>query len=180
MAEPQPRPASEKGPRLSRRHLLLGSAAVALAGSTGAVLALRLSAPAEGYTVFNDEELGVIRALSELWFPAGVFPVDGLQAGVPRKADEIARMILLPVQMAGFRYVLRTLEWGTVARWGKPFTELTVEERGVVVGRWSAAEPVARRTAIDAVKAVLAMAYFSHPDVLQTIGWRVGCGLGKT
>ncbi len=172
--------AESSSPGLSRRHLLIGGAAVALAGSAGAVMALRLSAPAAGFKVFNAEELSVVAALSALWFPAGVFPVDGIEAGVTEKVDEVAEQILLPLQLAGFRYVLRTLEWGTVARWGRTFTQLTVDEREVVVGRWSAAEPVARRTAIDAVKAVLAMAYFSHPAVIETIGWRVGCGGGST
>ena len=68
---------------LSRRHLLLGTAAVAMAGGAGAVLALRSSSPAVGFVSLNDEELGVVAALSELWFPAGVFPVDGLEADVP-------------------------------------------------------------------------------------------------
>ncbi len=163
---------------LSRRHLLLGSAAVAMAGGAGAVLALRLSSPAVGFVSLNDEELGVVAALSELWFPAGVFPVDGLEAGVPRRVDEITGEILAELQLAGFRYVLRTLEWGTIARWGQTFTQLSIADREVVVGRWSEATPVARRTAIDAVKAVLAMAYFSHPEVVKTIGWRVGCGGG--
>ena len=37
-----------------------------------------------------------------------------------------------------------------------------------------------RRVAADALKVVLGMAYFAHPDVLAHMGWRAECGNGAT
>lgn len=159
----------------SRRAAVLGAVGAAAAGG---VVALRLGGPAPGLAVLNRQELSLIGALCEVWFPAGVFPVSGLEAGVPEGVDDVLQDILGDVQLAGFRYVLRVLEWGTVARWGRRFTGLSVAERTVVLTRWSDADVVPRRAAVDAVKAVLAIPYFRHPEVVATIGWRTGCSGG--
>lgn len=160
----------------SRRSALLAALGSAVAGGLGAGgLALHLDDPAEGMVILNREELDVIGALCAVWFPAGVFDVDGMQADVPTAVDGVLQDIMGDVQLAGFRYVLRTLQWGTVARWGRAFTDLGITERIVVLDRWSDADVVPRRAAMDAVKAVLAIAYFRHPSVVKTIGWRTGC-----
>lgn len=166
---------------VSRRAAVLAAlGSVALAGAGGLGSALYLEGPAQGMTILNREELSVIAALCEVWFPAGVFPVDGIEAGVPAGCDRVVQDIMGEVQRAGFRYVLRTLEWSTIARWGRRFTELTIDERMVVLGRWGSADVVPRRAAMDAVRIVVAIPYFRHPEVVQTIGWRTGCSGGAT
>jgi len=159
----------------SRRTAIFASLGAAVVGGLGAGVALRLDGPARDMVILNAEELDVIHALCEVWFPAGVFPIDGIEAGVPREVDGVLQDIMGDVQLAGFRYVLRTLQWGTVARWSRRFTDLEVSERIVVLDRWSDADVVPRRAAVDAVKAVLAIAYFRHPTIIETIGWRTGC-----
>jgi hypothetical protein len=160
---------------VTRRTLIFASIGTAALGGLGAGAALHLAGPAKGMVILNPEELDVIRALCEVWFPAGVFPIDGIQARVPEEVDTVLQDIMGDVQLAGFRYVLRTLQWGTMARWGRRFTQLDVEERSLVLHRWSDADVVPRRAAMDAVKAVLAIPYFRHPTIVDTIGWRTGC-----
>lgn len=162
-------------PTLTRRTMVFSAIGAAVLGGVGAGVALRLEQPAEGMGILSTEELHLLRALCEVWFPAGVFPVDGIEAGVPEAVDQVVQDIMGEVQLAGFRYVLRVLEWGTTARWGRRFTGLSIEERVVVLDRWSDADVVPRRAAVDAVKAVLAIPYFRHPAVVETIGWRTGC-----
>jgi hypothetical protein len=158
----------------SRRSAIFASlGAAAVAGGGGVVL--HLETPAAGMVILSAEELQLIAALCEVWFPAGVFPIDGIEAGVPEAIDGVLLDIMESVQLTGFRYVLRTLQWGTVARWGRRFTNLEVAERVVVLDRWSDTDVVPRRAAIDAVKTVLAIPYFRHPTIVSTIGWRSGC-----
>lgn len=158
----------------SRRSMIFASlGAAAMAGGGGVVL--HLASPADGMVVLSDAELRLLAALCEVWFPAGVFPIDGIEAGVPQAVDGVLMDIMQPVQLTGFRYVLRTLQWGTVARWGRRFTDLGVAERVVVLDRWSDTDVVPRRAALDAVKTVLAIPYFRHPTIVSTIGWRTGC-----
>ena len=159
----------------SRRSAALAALGTAVLGAGVGGLVLPLRGPADGMTILNSEELSVLHALCEVWFPPGVFPIDGVAAGVPERVDAVLVDILEEVQLVGFRYVLRTLQWSTIARWGRRFTELEVQERIIVIDRWSDADVVPRRAAVDAVKAVLAIPYFRHPVIVETIGWRTGC-----
>ena len=161
---------------LSRRALLVGTV-----GALGAVTVgsrLRLRQAAFGARVLSREEMRVVGALAEAMFPAGHFPVDGLEAGVPEEVDRIVATVLPSVQRTAFRYVLRALEWGTAASRGQRFSHLSVQERLEVIEVWATPSVLARRISFDSMKAVLGMAYFSHPAVLETIGWSTGCGGG--
>ena len=159
----------------SRRSMILATLGAATIAASGGA-ALHLGAPAPGMSILSRDELDVLAALCEVWFPAGIFPIDGIEAGVPEQVDNVLQDIMEPMQLAGFRYVLRTLQWGTVARWGRRFTALALDERVVVLDRWADSDVVPRRAALDAVKTVLAIPYFRHPTIVATIGWRSGCG----
>lgn len=163
-------------PTPSRRTALFAALGATATTGLGTGVVLHLADPARGMTILNSEELSVLRALCEVWFPAGVFPIDGIEAGVPEAVDQVLQDIMGEVQVTGFRYVLRTLQWSTLARWGRRFTELAVSERVVVIDRWSETDVVPRRAAMDAVKTVVAIPYFRHPTIIDTIGWRTGCG----
>lgn len=169
LAEVQVRPA------ITRRRVLGGLAAVTLVGGAGAFAGLRLGAPAPGSRVLTAWELRVVRRIAEVWFPSGVFPVDGVQAGVAERVDAGVADMLDPLRLAGFRYVLRTLEYGTLVSRGSRFTSLGAEERLEVLAVWADASVLPRRVSIDALKAVLGIAYFGHPEVIARIGWRTGC-----
>ncbi len=162
---------------VSRRGLLASGAALLAVGAGGG-LSLALGPPAPGALVLSDRELRVVGAAAEAMFPGAPLPLDGIQAAVAARVDEIVADLMDPLRRAAFRYVLRVLEVGTMARRGRPFSALPVHTRQVVLERWSEPEVVPRRVAGDSLRAVLGMAYFSHPDVLASIGWERGCGGG--
>jgi hypothetical protein len=165
-------------PLVSRRSLLRAGLA------TGAALAfgvgLRLDAPAAGARLLSVEEMEILRALAEVMFPAGVFPVDGLEARVPEEVDRIVADMMEEPATSAFRYVLRAIEWGTLASRGLRFSRLPAEARAEVLEVWSEPMVLPRRVAHDSLRLVLGMAYFNHPAVLGAIGWRTGCGGGRS
>jgi hypothetical protein len=162
---------------ISRRGVLLGGmaagAGLAAVAATGA--AIEVGIPAEGLRVMSARELAVVRALAEVMFPRGAFPLDGLEAGVAEEVDRLLAEVLDPLHASGFRTLLHTLEWGTLASRGATFSALPAAERAEVVRIWADPSVFARRIAGDAFKIVLGMAYFAHPAVLRTIGWSTGC-----
>ncbi len=163
--------------KLSRRAVLIGGS-VFVSGAIGTGFSISLGAPAEGARLLTGPELRVIDAVAEVMFPGTHFPLDGIEAGVAAEVDRIVSDVLAPVHCAGFRYVLRTLEWGTMASRGRRFSRLSLEKRAEVLSTWKTPEKVARRVAGDSLRVVLGMAYFSHPDVLAAMGWRATCSGG--
>ena len=163
---------------VTRRRLLLGGAALGVAASAGVVV--EFGFPAEGLRVLTARELAVVRALAEVMFPRGPFPLDGVEAGVAEEVDRIVADVLEPIHANGFRVLLHTLEWGTFASRGRTFSALPTGERAEVLVTWSDPTVFARRVVGDAFKVVLGMAYFGHPDVLAHIGWSTGCNGGAS
>src|SRR5690606_32322752 len=108
-------------------------------------------------------------AVAEVFFPGAPFPIDGVAAGVSSGVDRIVGEVLEEAAAAAFRYVLRTLEWGTLASRGRRFTAMSVDERRDVLETWSDPDVVPRRVAMESFKAVLGMAYFAHPEVIAAI-----------
>ncbi|MCB9674635.1 MAG: gluconate 2-dehydrogenase subunit 3 family protein [Alphaproteobacteria bacterium] len=159
---------------ITRRRVLAGLGVAAGAAGIGGY-SLTFGAPAPGATVLSSNELAVVRAIAEVWFPAGIFPVDGIEADVAGEVDASVADLLDPVRLAGFRYVLRALEWGTFASRGARFTALDAATRLEVLRTWGDPSVLPRRVATDSLKALLGIAYFSHPAVLAAIGWKPGC-----
>lgn len=162
---------------LTRRRLLAGSAAAALAAAGG--ITVIEGTPAPGALLLTVRELAIVEAMAEVMFPGEPFPIDGVQAGVPAEVDRIAAQVLEPIHAHGFRALLHTLEWGTLASRGTPFSALPRDERAMVLERWLTPDLFTRRIAAEAFKVVLGMAYFAHPTVLAHIGWRSSCGGGS-
>lgn len=119
--------------------------------------------------------MGVVTALAEVMFPGAPFPVSGVEAGVEAEVDRIVAEVIAPVQAAAFRYLLRLLEWGTMASRGQRFSALSPPERREVLAVWGQPASLPRRVASDALKAVMGMAYFSNPLVLDHMGYRSTC-----
>lgn len=160
---------------VTRRGVLLGGAASALAVGAWGWWSL---APAPGARLLSEGELAVVEALALALFPAGPFPVDGVEAGVPQEVDRIVSEVLEPIHASGFRGLLHSLEWGTVASWGRRFSGLSADERLSVLETWSDPSVFVRRVAMESFRVLLGMAYFSDPRVLGHIGWRATCGGG--
>jgi hypothetical protein len=156
----------------TRRKFLVGSA-LSVAGSVGVTVPLRPAAA--GLTVLSPEERNVARAVAEVLFPGGPLGVRGDDPRVVERLDQILADTFDPLRRAGVRYVLRALQFGTIASRGARFTALSIEDRRDVLHAWLDPTVLARRVAADSLRAILAMAYFSLDDVLDRIGWRATC-----
>ncbi len=166
--------------RISRRQLLLGGAGIAAGGAAAGAFGLSLGSPAAGFRVLSGAEVAVARAAALTLFPGAPFPVDGLQAEVAEGVDAILADVLAPLHAAGFRYVLRTLEWGTMASRGARFSRLPASDRQVVLHTWAEPKVFTRRVAGDSLRVLLGMAYFDHPAVLAHMEWSGGCTKGPS
>ena len=159
---------------LTRRRVVQGSVAVGAAITFG--IGLRLDAPAFGARVLSPEEISVVRAVVEVLFPGPPMPLSGVDAGVVEEVDRLAEELLEEPNVSAFRVILRALEWGTLAAQGMRFSQLSIEERTVVIDTWSDPEVLPRRASIDYLRFILGMAYFNHPEIRKFIGAPTVCG----
>ena len=148
---------------------------VTLGASIACGAGLRLDVPAAGAFVLSVEELAIVRSLAEVMFPGAPLPKDGVQAQVAEGVDRLLYEYLGDPHSSALRYVLRAVEWGTLASRGARFSALSVEVRAQVLDKWADPTVLPRRVALDGLKLLMGMAYFRDPDVLDAIGWRVGC-----
>jgi hypothetical protein len=164
------------GQLISRRSLLLSGlgagAAIAVAG------VVHLPGPAPGRVVLGVAELSIVAAVAETMFPRGPLGISGVEAGVVEEVDRIVGEDLPALHAAAFRYMLRGLEWGPLYSHGRRFTQLEPEHRTEVLMIWGDPTLLPRRVASDALKMVMAMAYFKNPRVLDAMGYRQLCRAG--
>jgi hypothetical protein len=159
---------------ISRRKLILTGAAAGGVVAVGGVT-VHLGPPAPGMRLLSVSEVELVEAVASVLFPAGVFSVAG---GDGQTAPEVDRLLteVLPAEVVGpFRYVLRALQWGTVISRGTRFTQLDAPTAAEVVGVWASENPFPRRVAFTSVQAILGLAYFRRPEVVDAVGWRAGC-----
>lgn len=158
---------------MTRRRLIQVGMAFGAALTFGA--GLRLDVPAPGARLLSAEELSVVSALALAFFPGAPMPVDGVQAGVVAEVDRLLADIVEEPAQSAFRYTLRAIEWGTLVTRGQRFSQLSLEERAEVLDVWSDPSVVPRRAGLDLLRTLFGMAYFSNRQVLDHMGWRVGC-----
>ncbi len=159
-----------------RRALLKGGLAVGAALALVGVAQLPASAP--GRLALSERESEIVAAVAEVLFPGAPFPISGVDAGVVAEVDRIVDDCIPEVGATLFRYLLRALEWGTLAARGVRFSDLDLETRREVLEVWHQPNLLPRKIAWDAMRMILAMAYFSHPEVLAHMEWRATCGGG--
>lgn len=161
---------------LSRRRLILVGMATAVAGGIGGLAWLRPAAA--GFRVLSAGEAALVEALAATFFPAGRFPVSGGDGGTAPGVDALLAETLDPSTTPAFRYLLRALDVATFATHGRTFTALDAHERFEVLDVWSGPDPLPRRLAADGLRVLVGMAFLRRPQVLQHIGWQVGCAAG--
>lgn len=163
---------------LSRRRLLVLAAVASLAGLAGGAVWLPRAAP--GRLVLGAHEVLLVAALAEVAYPAGnAIGVDWREADVVGGVDRVLADVLSPVSSAGFRHLLHLLDHGAwLAGYGR-FATLPLEERRVVLTALAHLEVLPGSALSDALKAVLGMAYFEHPAVLDRLGWGLGCAVAR-
>jgi hypothetical protein len=160
---------------LSRRRILQGSAVFAALAAAGAGVVTWNLQPAPGAAQLSVNELEVVRCVALVFFPGAPFPLDGEQAGVPLEVDRILNELMHPLHARGFRALLQTLEWGTLASRGVRFSELPRGIQAEVLTVWGDPTVFERRVVADALRLVLGMAYFQDERILAHLGWRTGC-----
>lgn len=160
---------------MSRRGALKAGLALSAVSGGGAAFSLTLGGPAPGAQRLTSSELRVVSAVAEAMFPRGAMPVDGVEAGVALEVDGIVADIMDELRASAFRYVLRALEYGTLASRGACFSALPVETRREVLQQWANPGLLVRRVALDSLRVVLGMAYYGHPAVQVAMGWRATC-----
>lgn len=160
---------------LLRRGLLVGGL-VAAAGGVGLGSAMWLAPAAPGMRVLSAAEVRIVAAIADTMFPKGAMPLSGVEAGVVETVDALLDGGFPDVHCMGLRYILRTLEWGTLASRGVRFSEASVEVRAEVIETWREPSVLVRRVASDALTMVFGMAYFQNAQVQGAIGYRAACG----
>ena len=159
----------------SRRRLLLWGLGAGVAVSAIGVGTMRGTMAADGLLVLSAEEATVLEAVAMVMFPGTHLALSAREANIIPAADRFVSD-LPEAHVAGFRVLLRGLEWGTLVSRGRRFTRLPAAEQREVFEVWSDPVLLPRRIAADAIKMIISTAYFSNPDVLKAIGWRATCG----
>lgn len=163
---------------VSRRTLMLATAALGAVGVAG-IGAATLPDPAPGALVLAASELALVEALAEAMFPPdNPLGVSGAGLGMPERVDELLGDTLDPMVQPVFRHVLAALDAGTLVSRGSRFVALPLADRIDVLSHWDDNDLFPRRAAFDALRLVMAMAYFYAPGVAASIGWRARCVVG--
>ncbi len=168
---------------LGRRRLLklgLGTGLV-VAGVAGAAAwgLLRARAPAAGRRVLADDEIAVVVAVAEAYFPPGhPFGVAAHDVDVAGVVDEYVAL-LLPRERRGLRALLRGFDaWPVVsATAASSFAGLDVARRVEVLAAFDASTVLERRLIGTLLRQLVGMAMLEDERLLAALGHRHGCGL---
>lgn len=133
--------------------------------------ALRLPGPRPSSRVIGSREGTIIDLLGEALWP------EGNAIGVPwvgaDAVDSVLADILLPASVIPFRYSLFGLDYAARVS-GSSLAAMDEAERIDLLRQWSEGT-LPQRLSHDGVKAVLGLAYFNHPDVLEAVGFNLRC-----
>ena len=159
---------------VSRRTVMIGGAVAGTVFVSGAGLRW-MGAVAPGAMVLSSLEMDIVEAVSEVLFSPGTFAVSGGDGVTSVEVDRLLADVMAPEVGKPFRTMLGALEWGTLISRGTRFSAMPVEGRKEVLDVWASENPTPRRRAFESLQAVLSMAFFRRPEVLERTGWRAGC-----
>jgi hypothetical protein len=138
-------------------------------------LVLGYPRPEEPYQVIGASDAAFLNAAAETLFPANAaLPLDGRQAdlpgyvdrylaSLPRRQRALIRMLFLLFEQSTL--VLPAQGVGAFRR----FSSLDPEQRETVLRGWDESRAYPRRLAFTALKAILIMGYFGHPETLRSL-----------
>lgn len=165
------------GALVTRRRLMLGGVALGVAAAGGFLATqVPLEPAAPGRAVLSDADAVLITALGQCIFPVGnPIGVDWDQVDGTALVDHVLDFTLSDQAVAPFRHSLRGLDWAARMGHGAPLVDLSPGDRLELLLAWSVPTATARRLAVDGVKAVLGLAFFNHPQVLDAVGFNSRC-----
>ncbi|MBK7757210.1 MAG: gluconate 2-dehydrogenase subunit 3 family protein [Deltaproteobacteria bacterium] len=155
-----------------RRALTLGL----MAGIAVSVYATTdLEPPAPGMKVLGASERALLDAVGDTLFPAGALGPAWSSLGLSDEVDRLLSGGLSEKMATPFRGLLRALGMGVALSQGARFVNLGPAERLELLSAFGEVGPLPKRLAHDALKSVMAMAYFGHPQVQRALGYHSFC-----
>lgn len=167
---------------LTRRHVLVATAAVGVAGGAGG-LAIRArwwdQRPSAQLRALSKVEYDLVQAIAEAWMPAGGGPPDisGAEANVGAFVDEMVAHMPDETRKL-FKLGLHLLDDLPLATELRPYHALELHERTAYLESWLASPWHLLRQLVSAVLIFVAMGYTVHPEVAKEISPFFRCGYG--
>ncbi|MCB9682778.1 MAG: gluconate 2-dehydrogenase subunit 3 family protein [Alphaproteobacteria bacterium] len=170
-------------PGITRRMLLAATGAIGLGAVVAGTVTYRRwwdRPPGGGHKALSPEEYDVVQAMAEAWMPAsdGEPDISGAEADCGAFVDEVvARM---PAdQRKLFKLMLHIIDDTTQAIEFAPYRTLSLERRAGHLAVWLKSPIFYHRQGVQAVMALIALGYTSHPDVAPYFAQWFRCGYGR-
>lgn len=159
----------------SRRAVLVAAAGLVAVGGLVAVYG-PLPPVSEGRIVLSDADAELVRTVGQAMFPpGGPLGVSADEVDLPSAMDRLLGESLEPEVGLAFRWLMRTLDTGTLASRGERFARLPLEVRQEVLATWSDNAVLPRRLAHDLLRMAFGMAFFNTPEAQAACGWSPLC-----
>jgi hypothetical protein len=164
-----------------RRILKFGIAGAALAsGGTWVYRTVgRFGPAAPGYQVFDENEVAVLEAACEAYFPGPPdFPISATEAGTAQFVDRYVGGLYSDTQLL-IRALLRTINVSTLLTHGRVFRWLSVGNRFEVLERWTTSSLRVRRAGNQSLRFMINMGYMENEKVRTAMGFTEGCTISQ-
>ncbi|MCK6522789.1 gluconate 2-dehydrogenase subunit 3 family protein [Myxococcota bacterium] len=158
---------------LSRRRALTLGLMAGVAVSLWAVT--DLEPPAPGSRVLGASERALLDAVGDTLFPEGALGPSWSRLGLTDEVDRLISGGVSEKMATPFRALLRALGMGVALSQGARFVNLSPAERLELLSAFGEVGPLPKRLAHDALKSVMGMAYFGHPEVQRALGYHSFC-----
>jgi hypothetical protein len=107
--------------------------------------------------------------------PGGPLGVGANDVDLPAEMDALLGDVLEAEVGLAFRWLIRTLDTGTLASRGARFVELPLAARQEVLANWSDNAVLPRRMAHDLLRMAFGMAFFNTTAAQDAVGWSPMC-----
>jgi hypothetical protein len=166
----------------SRRKFLKWGAAGAVAFGGGAFVYRsvgRFGPAAEGCQVFDADEIEVLEAAGEAYFPGGPeWPLTAKEAGCAQFVDRYVATLYDDNKLL-FRALVRTLNISTLVTHRTLFKNLSSQARLEVLESWAASSLRVRRAGNQSLTLFIKMGYFENEKVRDAMGYTLGCAVSQ-
>lgn len=167
----------------TRRQVLAALAAAPIAGGLGAgAVAWQWwdRPPGDGLVALADDEYAFVQALAEAWMPPGGNPaLSGADADLGRFLDDILGA-MRPDQARELKLLLQALDdLPRATHLGCPFRRLALDARIACLRGWLHSDRWLLRNGVQALLALLAGGYTTHPEVVPMLSPWFRCGYGR-
>ncbi|MEZ4318548.1 MAG: hypothetical protein R3F61_13630 [Myxococcota bacterium] len=168
--------------RITRRHVLATTAAVAAAGTLGVgATGVRWwnRAPGEGLVVLAPDEHAFIQAVAEAWMPRGGTPeLSGADAGVGDFLDETLQAVN-PLNQKLLKLLMQVLDDSTLPTHLSAFRNLGLKQRQNVLRGWLQHDSFLVRSAVTGLVLLMSVGWTTHPEVAEVLRPSMRCGYGR-